>query len=184
MLLLSLLSDRGCRIRRCWRSWRHMTWRPSPRSSLWPTSVPELLRVVHGTRRHKSELLGWVAQVPPPRVVARRRRRTATMIGRSLVLRSPQLRLGAGRNAASAPGNREVTVGHALSTPTLAIAPQSAGRSRSSRSASPSGTSRPPGMARHLVAGLARRRSTKVTWPRANGTSGIRPRAGPQGHRH
>jgi hypothetical protein len=30
-------------------------------------------------------------------------------------------------------------------------------------------------MARHLVAGLARRRSTKVTWPLANGTSGIRP---------
>jgi hypothetical protein len=30
-------------------------------------------------------------------------------------------------------------------------------------------------MARRLVAGLARRRSTKVTWPRENGTSGIRP---------
>jgi hypothetical protein len=30
-------------------------------------------------------------------------------------------------------------------------------------------------MARHLVVGLARRRSTKVTWPRVNGISGIRP---------
>jgi hypothetical protein len=75
----------GCVIRRCWRSWRRMMWRPSPRSSLWPTSVPELLRVVHGTRRRKPELPRRVAQVPPPRVVARRRR-TAATIGRSLVL--------------------------------------------------------------------------------------------------
>jgi hypothetical protein len=30
-------------------------------------------------------------------------------------------------------------------------------------------------MALHLVVGLARRRSTEVTWPQANGTSGIRP---------
>jgi hypothetical protein len=30
-------------------------------------------------------------------------------------------------------------------------------------------------MARHLIADLARRRSTKVTWLRENGTSGIRP---------
>jgi hypothetical protein len=88
MLLLSLLSDRGYAIRRCWRSWRRTMWTPSPRSSLWPTSVPKLLRVVHGTRRHKPELLGRVAQVPPPKAVARRKR-TATTIGRSLVLRSP-----------------------------------------------------------------------------------------------
>jgi hypothetical protein len=33
----------------------------------------------------------------------------------------------------------------------------------------------PPGMARRLVASRARRRLTKVTWPRENGTSGIRP---------
>jgi hypothetical protein len=37
--------------------------------------------------------------------------------------------VGAGTSAASAPGNREVTVGHVMSTPTLAIAPRSAGRS-------------------------------------------------------
>jgi hypothetical protein len=30
-------------------------------------------------------------------------------------------------------------------------------------------------MALHLVVGLASRRSTKVTWSQANGTSGIRP---------
>jgi hypothetical protein len=30
-------------------------------------------------------------------------------------------------------------------------------------------------MVRRLVAILARRRSTKATWPRENGTSGIRP---------
>jgi hypothetical protein len=29
-------------------------------------------------------------------------------------------------------------------------------------------------MARRLIAGLARRRSMKATWPRENGTSGIR----------
>jgi hypothetical protein len=51
------------------------------------------------------------------------------MISRSLVLRSPQLRLGAGTSAASAHGNREVIVGHALSTPTVAIAPRNAERS-------------------------------------------------------
>jgi hypothetical protein len=53
--------------------------------------------------------------------------------------------------------------GCALSTLMLTIAPRSAGRSRSSRSASASGTSRPLGMARHLVVGLTRRRSAMVT---------------------
>jgi hypothetical protein len=42
-------------------------------------------------------------------------------------------------SATSAPGNRGVTVGRALSTPTLATAPRSAGRSRSSRRASANG---------------------------------------------
>jgi hypothetical protein len=59
----------------------------------------------------------------------KKRRRTTVTISRSLVLRSPQLRLGAGTSAASAHGNREVTVGHALSTPTVAIAPRNAERS-------------------------------------------------------
>jgi hypothetical protein len=126
---LSLLSDRGCMIRRCWRNWRRMTWKPSRRSSLWPTNVPELLRDVHDTQHRRPELPRRVAQVPPPREVARRRRRTAVTIGRNLVLRSPQLRLGAGMSAASATGNREVTVGRVLSTPTVAVAPQNAERS-------------------------------------------------------
>jgi hypothetical protein len=46
--------------------------------------------------------------------VARIRRRNAITIGRSLVLRSPQLRLGAGTSAASAHGSKEATGGHAL----------------------------------------------------------------------
>jgi hypothetical protein len=97
------------------------------------------------------------------------------MISHSLVLRSLQLRLRDGTSTRSAHGNREVTVGHALSIPTVATAPRNVERSSSSQSASASGASRPPRMARHLVAGLARRRSTKVTWPRENGTSGISP---------
>jgi hypothetical protein len=55
-----------------------------------------------------------------------KRRGTAVTISRILVLRSPQLRLGAGTSAASAHSNREATVSHALSTPTVAIVPQNA----------------------------------------------------------
>jgi hypothetical protein len=54
-------------IRKCWRNWPHMTWRLSPRSSLWLTSAPEPPRAVHGTRPHKPGLPRRVAQVPPPR---------------------------------------------------------------------------------------------------------------------
>jgi hypothetical protein len=173
---LSLLSDMGYMMRRCWRNWRHMTWKPSLRSSIWPTNVPELSRAVHGTRHHRLELPRRVAQVLPPRATTTtRRRRTTVRIGRSLLLRSSQLRLGAETSAASAHRNREVTVGHALSIPTVAIAPQNAERSSSSRSASASGASRPPMMARRFVADLARRRLTKVTRPRENETSGISP---------
>jgi hypothetical protein len=82
---------------------------------------------------------------------------------------------GGRASAASTHGNKEVTVGHALSIPTVTTAPRNAERSSSSRSASASGASRPPRMAHRLVAGLARRSSTKVTWPRENGTSGISP---------
>jgi hypothetical protein len=85
--------------------------------------------VVHGTRHRRPELARRAAQVPPPRAVARKRKRTAVMIGRSLVLRSPQLRLGAGTSAASTHVNREEIVGHALSTPTVTTAPQNAERS-------------------------------------------------------
>jgi hypothetical protein len=70
---------------------------------------------------------------------------------------------GAGTSATSAHGNREATVGHAMSIPTVSTAPRSAERSSSSRSASASGASWPPRMAHRLVADLARRRSTKLT---------------------
>jgi hypothetical protein len=160
-------------MRRCWRSWPHMTWKLSPRSSLWLTSVPELLRAVHGTRHHKPELPRQVARVPSPRTAKRRRRRTAATRGHRLLLRSLQPRLGAGTSTTSAHDHREATAAHALCTPTVATAPQSAARSSSSRSASASGVSRLPRMAPHLVAGLARRGSTTVMWLRENGTSGI-----------
>jgi hypothetical protein len=64
-------------------------------------------------------------------------------------------------------------MGHALSIPTVIPTPRNAERSSSLQSASASGASRPPRIARRLVAGLARRRSTKVTRPRENRTSGI-----------
>jgi hypothetical protein len=162
-------------MRRCWRSWPRMTWRLSPHSSLWLTSVPEMPRAVHGTRHHRPELPRWVARVPSPRTAKRKRRRTAATRGHRLLLRSSQLRLGAGMSATSARGHKEATTAHALCTPTVATAPQSAARLQSSRSASASGTSRLPRMAPHLVAGLARRGSTTVMWPRENGTSGISP---------
>jgi hypothetical protein len=160
-------------MRRCWRSWPRMTWKLSPRSSLWLTSVPELPRVVHGTRHHKQELPKRVAQVPSPRTA--RRRRTTTMRGHSLLLRSSQLRQGAGTSGTSAHGRREATAAHALCTPIVATAPRSAARSSSSRSASANGVSRLPRMAPHPIAGLARRGSTMVMWSRENGTSGISP---------
>jgi hypothetical protein len=67
------------------------TWKLSPCSSLWPTSVPELPRAVHGTRHHTPGFPRRVAQVPSSRTTKRRRRRTATMRSRSLPLRSSQM---------------------------------------------------------------------------------------------
>jgi hypothetical protein len=81
----------GVHDKKMLENWQHMMWKPSLRSSLWPTNMPELLRAVHGTRLHIPELPRRAAQVAPPRVVARRRR-TAVMNSRSLVLRSSQLR--------------------------------------------------------------------------------------------
>jgi hypothetical protein len=81
----------GYVMRRCWRSWPRMTWKLSPRSSLWPTSVPELPRVVHGTRHRRPELPRRVARVPSPRTTRIKRRRTVATRGRSLLLRSSQL---------------------------------------------------------------------------------------------
>jgi hypothetical protein len=179
MLPSSPLSARAYVMKRCWRSWPRMTWKLSPHFSLWPTSVPELPRVVHGTRHHRPELPRRVARVPSLRT-ARRRRRTAATRSHRLLLRSSQPRLGAGTSATSAHGHREATTAHALCTPTVATAQRSAARSSSSRSASASGASRLPRMAPRLVAGLARKRSTTMMWPRENGTSGISHLRGPK----
>jgi hypothetical protein len=145
MLPSSLLSAREYMMKRCWRSWPHMTWKLSPHSSLWPTSVPGLPRAMHGTRHHRPELPRWVARVPS--LGTAKRRRTAASRGHRLLLRSSQPRLGAVASATSAHGRRGVTAAHALYTPTVATAPRSVARSSSSRSASASGTSRLPRMA-------------------------------------
>jgi hypothetical protein len=163
----------GCMMKKCWRSWPRTTWKLSPRSSLWPTSVPGLSRVVHGTRHHRPGLPRWVARVPSLRTAKRKRRRTAAPRARRLLLRSSHLRLGAETSATSAHGRRGVTAAHALYTPTVAISPWSVTRSSNSRSASANGASRPPRTAPLLVAGLARKGSTAARWPRENRTSGI-----------
>jgi hypothetical protein len=150
-----------------------MTWKLSPRSSLWPTSAPGLPRAVHGTRHHKPGLPRRVGHVPSLRTAKRKKRRTATPRGRRLLLQSPQLRLGAKMSATSAHDHRGVIAAHALYTPTIAIVPRSVARSSSSRSASASGASRPPRTTPLLVVGLARKGSTAARWPRGNRTSGI-----------
>jgi hypothetical protein len=162
-------------MRRCWRSWSCMTWKLSPHSSLWLTSVPELSRAMHGTRHNILELPIRVAWVPSTRTTKRKRRRTAATRGRSLLLRSSQLRLGAGTSATSTHDHKKATAAHALCTPTVATVPRSAARSSSSRSTSASGVGRLPRMAPHLVVGLARRGSMMVMWPRENGALGISP---------
>jgi hypothetical protein len=88
MLPSSPLSAMGYVMRRCWRSWPRMMWKLSPCSSLWPTSVSELPRAVHGTRHHRPELPRRVARVPSPKTAKRIRRRTATTRGRRLLLQS------------------------------------------------------------------------------------------------
>jgi hypothetical protein len=161
-----------------------MTWRLSPHTSLWPTSAPEPPKAVHGTRHHRPRLPRRVARVSSLRTTKKRRRRIAAPRGRRLLLRSSQPRLGAGVSATSAHGRRRVTAAHALCTPIVATAPRNVTRSSSSQSASVSGASRPPGMAPHLVAGLARKGSTTARWPRENGTSGISHPRGPEGCFH
>jgi hypothetical protein len=118
-----------------------MTWKLSPRSSLWPTSVPELPRAVHGTWHHRPGLPRQVAQVPSLGAT-RRRRRTMASRGHCLLLRSLQPRMGAKASATSAHDRRGVTAAHALCTPTVATTLWSVARSSSSRSASASGACR------------------------------------------
>jgi hypothetical protein len=94
MLPSSPLSARGCVMKRCWRSWPRMTWKLSPRSSLWPTSAPGLPRAENVTRHRRPRLPRRVARVPSLKTAKRRRIRTAAPRGRRLLLRSSQLRLG------------------------------------------------------------------------------------------
>jgi hypothetical protein len=147
-----------------------MTWRLSPHSSLWPTSVSEPPRARHGTRLHKPGSPRRVARVPSPGSV--KRKATATR-SRSPPRWSSQLRLGAGATATNAHGHIGVTTAHALYTTTFAIASWSVARSSTSRNASASDASSLPRMAPHLVADLARKGSTTTRWPRLNGTLGI-----------
>jgi hypothetical protein len=163
-------------MKKCWRSWPHMTWKLSPRSSLWPTSAPEPPRAVHATRPHKLELPSRVARGPFSGT-ERRRRRTATTRSRGPPLWWSQPRPEARATATNARGHRGVAAVHALCTRTVATAPQSVARSLTSQNASASGTSSLPKMAPRLAAGPARKRWTTARWPRLSGTSGIsRPR--------
>jgi hypothetical protein len=160
-------------MRKCWRSWPRMTWRLSPHSSLWPTNAPEPPRAVHGTRPYRPGLPSWVARVPSPGTVRRKGRRIATTRSRGPPLWSLQPRPGARATATNAHGRRGVTAAHALCTPTVATAPCSVTRSSTSQNATASDMSSLPKMAPHLVADLAKKRSTTARWPRLNGTSGI-----------
>jgi hypothetical protein len=113
MLPSSPLSARGCMMKRCWRSWPRMTWKLSPRSSLWPTSAPGPPRVVHGTQCHRPGLPRRVARVPSLRTAKRRKRKTSAPRGRCLLLRSSQLRLEVETSATSAHDRRGVAAAHA-----------------------------------------------------------------------
>jgi hypothetical protein len=139
------------------------------------TLADKCARAVEGRawpRRHRSESPRREAPVSLPRT-ARRKRRTTTLRGCRLLLRSSQLRLGVETSATSAHGRRGVTTAHALYTPTIAIAPQSVARSSNSRSASANGVNRPPRTAPLLVAGLARKGLIAARWLRESRTSGI-----------
>jgi hypothetical protein len=79
---------------------------------------------------------------------------------------------GGRATATNARGCRGVTAAHALCTPMVTTAPPSVARSLTSRNTSASGASSLPRTAPHLVADLAKKRSTTTRWSRLNGTSG------------
>jgi hypothetical protein len=160
-------------MRKCWRSWPHMTWKLSPHSSLWPINAPEPPRAKLGTRPHTPELPSRVARVPSPGTERRKRRRTATTRSRGPSLWLSQPRPEARATATNVHDHRGVTAAHALCTPTVATVPRSVARSLTSRNTSVSGASSLPKTAPHLVADLAKKRWTTARWPRLNGTSGI-----------
>jgi hypothetical protein len=164
-------------MKKCCRSWPHMTWKLSPHSSLCPTNAPEPLKTEHGTQPHKPKLPSRVAQVSSSETERRKRRRTATTRGHGPPLWWSQPRLEARATATNAHGRIGVTVAHALCTPMVATALRSVARSSTSRNASVSDASSLPKTALHLAADLAKKRWTTVKWPRLSGTLGInRPR--------
>jgi hypothetical protein len=120
MLPSSRPYDRKYVMKKCWRSWPHMTWKLSPHSSLWPINAPEPPRAVHVTQPHKPELPSRVARVPSPGTERRKRRRTATTRSRGPPLWWSQPRPEARATATNAHGRRGVTAAHALCTPTVA----------------------------------------------------------------
>jgi hypothetical protein len=169
-------------MKRCWRSWLRMTWKLSPLSSLWSTSVPGPPRAMRGTRHHRPGMPRRVASVPSPRTV--RRRRTAVTRNRILPLWSLQLRLGAEATTTNAHDRRGVTAAHALCTPTVATTPWSVTRSSISQNVSARGASSLPGTAPHLIADLVRKGSTTMRWSQLNRTSGISHSRGTSGISH
>jgi hypothetical protein len=168
-------------MKKYWRSWSHMTWKLSPRSSPWPTNAPEPPRVVHGTRPHKLELPSWVAQGPSSRT-ERRKRRTATTRSYDPPLWWSRQRPEARATATNARGRRRVATVHALCTRMVATASRSVASSLTLQNASASGASSPPETAPRLAAGLARKRWTTARWSRLNGASGISRPRGPEGY--
>jgi hypothetical protein len=101
MLLSSRPSDREYVMKKCWRSWPHMTWKLSPRSSLWPTSAPEQPRVVHGTQPRKLELPSRVARGPSSEM--ERRKKEGLRLPEATVHRS------GGRSSDRRPGRPQQT---------------------------------------------------------------------------
>jgi hypothetical protein len=160
-------------MKKCWRSWLHMTWKLSPHSLLWPINALELLRAVHGTQPRKPELPSRVARVPSPRMERRKRRRTATTRSHGPPLWWSQPQPGARATATNAHDRRGVTAAHALCTPTVPTTPQSVARSLTSRNVLASGASSLPKMTLHLAADLAKKRWTMTRWSRLSGISGI-----------
>jgi hypothetical protein len=146
-------------MKKCWRSCPHMTWKLSPRSSLWPTSAPEPPRAVRGTRPHRPELPSQVARGPSSGT-ERRKRTTATTRSRGPSLWWSQRRPEARATATNAHDRRRVAAVHALCTRMVATAPQSVARSLTSQNASASGASSLQKTAPRLAVGPIKRRWT------------------------
>jgi hypothetical protein len=121
-----------------------MTWKLSPRSSLWPTSAPEPPRAVHDTQPHKLELPSQVARGPSSGMEIRKRRSTATIRSHGPPLWWSQQRSEARATTTNARGRIRVAAVHALCTRMVATVPRSVARSLTSQNASASGASSLP----------------------------------------